>query len=101
MTKKIDYYKWNQHRVTKKGDLPITSHMQVLVFTTRSEYSPAYDKHDSDTYTEVPDIQLYAFTEAQLLGDFIIDATKAEVQYAFFEVKKLGTAKINVTVDVK
>ncbi len=73
-------------------------HYAAVLFGTRSEYSPPYDKGDSGYSSQVPEITYFAFLDKNDLTTWVGEASKANKEFFFFHVNKLGEMNIKVSV---
>lgn len=102
MSDKYKYYDWCKHEVKEQKDTPKGAHYAVIVFDTRTEYTPPYDYHDRGEYStsRVPEISYFCFYEREDLQAYIAYITDEKKKFFFFYVPKMGEHKINISVDV-
>ena len=79
---------------------PNGPHFAAILFQTRSEWSPGYDRDDSGSSSTVDEIVYFAFPDKETLKEWVIRAANDKKQYFFFEVKKMGEAQLKVDVDL-
>lgn len=96
------YSNWHGVRVNEREDVPLGPHFQALVFSTRSEHTPAYSKYDDPggTYSQVPCVDVYAFRTREELDVFVEHAARDGVSFVFYAVDSLGKASIKVDVEI-
>ena len=96
-----NYHDWCDYIVKSPKEQPTEPHFAVVLFDTRTEWVPAYDSRDTETSTTVDCITYFALPTKDLLEAMVLRLAKANRKCFFFEVKKLGSAKLNVDVDLK
>lgn len=103
MTKKeYNYHDWAQFMVVSEAQRSTTHHFAAVMFETRVEWTPAYDRHDDPQSATVPMTTYFAFPDKDKLIKWVTAATLANKKFFFFEVKKLGvtTVKVDISTDV-
>ena len=95
-----NYHDWSKFMVRTPKEKPTGPHFAAVLFDTRTEWTPAYDRHDTDSSSTVPDIHYFAFPDQETLREWVLRAAKDKKQFFFFEVKKLGEAELKVSVDL-
>ena len=95
-----DHYDWAKFIVKSTKDRPIKPHFAAVLFGTRNEFTPAYDKYDTDRSVTVPDITYFAFPDQATLSEWIVRASKDKKEFFFFEVKRIGSVELKVHVDL-
>jgi hypothetical protein len=93
-------YHWHEFKVSKREQVPAEPHYQALVFGTRSEWSPPYDRHDdpSGSSSSVPNVDLYVFKQRKDLELFVDEAARTGASFVFYHVGSLGKATVHVEV---
>ena len=71
-----------------------------VLFDSRTEYTPPYDRDDTGSSCEVPVINYFAFPDQATLKEWVLRAAKDKKQFFFFEVKKVGQAELKIDVDL-
>lgn len=99
MIMKFDSYNWRTFEVDKPEKKPKGEHYGVVLLDTRSEYTPPYGKHDSGGSCNVPDVMYYAFVNKEDLEMFLGEASKANKNFFFFHVAKLGEVNLQVKIN--
>lgn len=95
-----NYHDWSSFMVRESKEQPKGPHFGAVMFGTRNEYTPAYDFHDSGSSHSVPEITYFAFPDKETLREWALRALKDKKKFFFFEVKKIGDAQLNVSVDL-
>jgi hypothetical protein len=95
-----NYHDWTQFMVDRPEKKPKGPHFAAVLFDTRTEWMPAYDSHDSDSSSTVPDIHYFAFPDKETLGEWVLRAARDKKNFFFFEVRQLGNAQLQVSVDL-
>lgn len=95
-----NYHDWAKFMVQDVKNKPVGPHFAAVLFGTRTEHIPAYDRDDSPTSSTVSEITYFAFPDKETLSEWVLRASKENKNFFFFEVKKLGQAQLNVNVDL-
>lgn len=98
--REYNYHTWAAYMVREPKDKPLAPHFAAVLFDTRNEWTPAYDKHNSDSSRTVTELVYFAFPDRELLAMWVGEATAAKKNFYFFHVAKLGEAAVSVQVDV-
>ena len=103
MKGELNTYHWHSHQARERNDIPNTPHYQALVFGSRNEWSPPYDRHDDQagTTSSTPQVDVYVFKTREELNLFVTEASKTSTSFVFFAVPALGKAQVKVTVGVE
>jgi len=96
--RQYNYHTWSKYMVREPKDMPKGSHYAAVLFGTRTEWTPAYDRHDSDSSCSVPEITYFAFYSLEELETWVAEAAQDKKQFFFYHVPKLGEATIKVSV---
>lgn len=98
-----NYHDWSEFMVRSPKDAPKKAHFAAVLFETRNEWTPPYDRFDDagGTSSTIEYVQYFAFPDKELLSAWILRATKDKKKFFFFEVKKLGEVELKVNVDVE
>jgi len=95
-----NYHDWSQFMVRQPKDKPKGPHFAAVLFDSRTEYTPPYDRDDTGSSCEVPVINYFAFPDQATLKEWVLRAAKDKKQFFFFEVKKVGQAELKIDVDL-
>lgn len=93
-----NFFDWSKFMVREPKDRPAGSHYAAVLFETRTEYIPPYDQRDCGTSITSPEIHYFAFPDKKTLESWLLRATKANKNFFFFEVKKIGDVKLSVSI---
>jgi len=94
------YHDWSKFMVRHPKDKPNGPHFGAVLFDTRTEWTPAYDKNHPDTCVTLSEIHYFAFPDKETLVEWIKRASKEKKQFFFFEVKKVGDLEVKVSVNL-
>lgn len=96
-----NYHDWSQFMVRTPKERPTGPHFAAVLFGTRTEWTPAYDRNDTASSCSVSEITYFAFPDKATLSEWVLRASKEKKEFFFFEVKKVGEAELKVNVDVE
>lgn len=99
MIRDYNYHNWSKFMVQKPEEQPKGEHYAAVLFDTRSEYSPPWDKHDTGSSYSVPQTIYFAFLKKEDLEMWVGEASKSNKKFFFFHVTKLGEANLQVKVN--
>lgn len=93
-------YNWTEYEVGKPEKAPTGPHFAAILFEkeTRHDYDP-YNGNQSNSH-QVDTIKYFAFPDKETLSEWVLRAAKDKKKFFFFEVKKLGSAQLKVSVDL-
>jgi hypothetical protein len=95
-----NHHDWAKFMVTEASQKPKGPHFAAVLFETLEYTSPGYDEGDSDERNNFEHVVYFAFPDQETLTEWVLRASKDKKQFFCFEVKKLGTVNLKVTVDV-
>lgn len=95
-----NYHDWAKYMVTKPEQAPKGPHFAGILFGTRTEYTPAYDRFDSSTTISCPEITYFCFYALEDLERWVLAVTRSGKSFFFFQVPKLGESKLRIEVHV-
>lgn len=97
----LSEYDWLKYKAKKRDDIPSEPHFQVLVFKTRTEWSPGWGKDDRGDSSSVPHVDVYVFKKREDLDIFVSIAARTTTPFVFYHVGSLGKATVKVEVDTQ
>jgi hypothetical protein len=97
-----NFHDWAKFRVRKSEDKPTGPHFAAVLLDTRTELSPSYEDRPGNGYDSntVPDVTYFAFPDQETLSEWALRASKDKKHFFCFEVKKLATVELKVSIDV-
>lgn len=103
MAKKLmddyNYHNWTEYMVQKPDQAPKGPHFAAVLFEKESYYE--HDHYTGNGSSVSHDkITYFAFPDKEILGEWVLRATKDNKKFFFFEVKQLGSAQLKVSVDL-
>lgn len=98
-----NYHDWSQFMVRSPKQRPIGAHFAAVLFETRNEWTPPYDRYDEPTGSSstIEYVSYFAFPDKQTLSEWVSRAAKNKMQFFCFEVKKIGSVEVKVNVDIE
>ena len=91
---------WRAFAVLQPEQAPAGPHSAAVLFDTRTDWQPGYDKGDPDTTMTVAEVVYFAFADKGDLARWIGEATAARRKFFFFHVAKMGEARVSVDVEL-
>lgn len=98
MIRKYNYHNWSKFMVDSFEKRPTGPHYAAILFETKQEWTPPYDKDDVGSSHSVNCLTYFCFTEEENLKTWVEEATVDNKQFIFYQVSQLGKAQINVSV---
>lgn len=95
-----NYHDWSSYMVFEPNRAPKGPHFAAILFGTRAESSADYDDGHVTTH-HVPEITYFAFPDREILTEWVLRVTKEKKNFFFFEVKQMGSASVQVSLDFK